>query len=227
MNLILKTRGTFSIIILISALLISCINTNNNNTQTNKAGETIKANEEKKETEKDNKQKIFVEVEKLKAQYFNNKDKISKSNVQVLINEYNNSSFFEIRVASWLFNNINKVDETYESYLGNTNFYKNLISKMFCYDDNLNNTLVAIESNSKIYINELRDVVKQSYNRYHAIESKEFYALLVLRDTLLLEIVNNYMLDSLTDIGEKESVIKYINKYYPELLCKKHSHEAK
>ena len=90
--------------------------------------------------------------------------------------------------------------------------------KMFSFDRSIDITLEKIDGNSIRYQTELRDIVLDSYEQYLGLECKEFYTLLVIKDTFLIELFNSYIKDDLVEASEKESVIKRVKEYYPELL---------
>ncbi len=92
---------------------------------------------------------------------------------------------------------------------------------MFFFDNSIEFSLATIEQNSVSYQKELRDVVQKSYEQYNGLESKEFYTLLVIKDTFLIELFEAYMENPQIDKSEKENIITKVQKYYPELLKSK------
>jgi len=171
--------------------------------------------------QKDDKE-LLNEIEKIQNAILDDKTEIITDEINMLSDKYNKSKLFEIRVAANLYLNRGEIpDDTYDSYLKEKNLYEKLIRKMFFFDNNIESSLTKIEQTSFTYQKELRDIVQKSYERYNGLESKEFYTLLVIKDTFLIELFDAYLNNSQVNESEKENVIIKVQKYYPELLKSK------
>lgn len=176
-------------------------------------GEVKKENE----IQVDRKTQLLSEVNRIKNKYSsNNNSNIADS----LLQKYAISDYYEIRIAYRLyeFRNNDVPGDIYDEYLVDRTLYKRLFDEMFPFEKNLNKIKNKIEANSVRYLDENRSIVFQSYYRYHGLRSKEFYSLLLIKDTFLTKIVDAYMKDSLVDNEEREEVVQSIKKYYPDLL---------
>ena len=136
---------------------------------------------------------LLNEIEKIQNATLDDKTKINIEEINMLSDKYNRSKLFEIRVTSNLYLNKDEIpDDTYDSYLLEKNLYEELIKKMFFFDDSIELSLSTIEQNSSFYKIELQDIVQKSYKRYNGLESKEFYTLLVIKDTFLIALFDLY-----------------------------------
>ena len=190
----------------ILAVIISC-------NAKNSANETVVKNV--KEEYKD----LYDEIDRIRCIVLTKQTDLSEQEIGKLYSLYDKSKFLEIRVASYIHYHKDEIPgDTYDNYLGNKELYRILIMKMFSFDRSIDITLEKIDGNSIRYQTELRDIVLDSYEQYHGLECKEFYTLLVIKDTFLIELFNSYIKDDLVEASEKESVIKRVKEYYPELL---------
>jgi hypothetical protein len=162
---------------------------------------------------------IYNEVYRIQNNIIHLGKDTSKSELENLYIEYSKSKTFEIRVALNLYQNKNSMpDESYENYLENKNLYIGLLSKMFFFDDKLALHMSQIENNSVQYQQELREIVFNTYNQYHSMNTKEFYTLLELKDTFLIKMFQLYLHDNLADTTNKAYILRTVKKSYPRLL---------
>lgn len=162
---------------------------------------------------------IEAEIKQIQNLFLFEKNEFSDDDVKKIHSEYMKSEHFEIRVASSLYVTLEEIpDDLYDSYLEKQKYYRDLIKKMFFFDQKILNNIESIDQNSLIYLEELRYSVKEMYEQYNGLESKEFYTLLAIKDSFLIDIISDYLINNEVDSLERVSVIMDIQKYYPSLL---------